>query len=112
MTDQVIFELCERLGTTVNNLVPKVVEVGVLSATQGIMIGIGFLIVGLILLFIALRVIRDKESLCFIMLMIFGVVATGVGPIVITCYWWDLHLWKLAPDMMAYKELLSWVGGS
>lgn len=61
MSDQAIFELCERLGTTVDNLIPKAIELGILDSTYGLILGFIFLLIG-ILCFIKLHFTHDDMS--------------------------------------------------
>lgn len=108
MTEQVIFELCERLGTTVNNLIPKVIELGILNNTYALILGFILLLIG-ILCFIKLHFTKDDLSWVWFVCLIFGMAGTMVGIGIILCSGYDLYLWKTVPDTMAYKTLLNWI---
>lgn len=40
MNEQVLITLCEKLGTTIDNLIPRVIEFGLLDSKQGLLVGI------------------------------------------------------------------------
>ena len=108
MSDQAIFELCERLGTTVNNLIPKVIELGILNNIYGLILGFIFLLIGA-LCFVKLHFTKDDLSWVWFVCLLFGITGTIFGIVFILLFGYDLYLWKTVPDTMAYKTLLSWI---
>ena len=108
MSDQVIFELCERLGTTVNNLIPKVIELGIIGSTYGLILGFIFLLIGILCL-VKLHFTKDDLSWVWFVCLLFGIAGTILGVTFILFEGYDLYLWKTAPETMAYKTLLGWI---
>lgn len=99
--------LCEKLGTTVESLVPTVNEYLIHSANIGIVIGAAVFVVGLILVFIGFVVNRTDDGFFFWLaggfLLAVGVIAIGIN---VYCK----HIYTAYPTISAYKEILSWIG--
>lgn len=109
MNEQVLITLCEKLGTTIDNLIPRVIEFGLLDSKQGLLVGIIIFILGVVCICI-LKNIRDELSWPFIFFLLGSIIGILVGVLVISLNAYDLSLWHKAPEMMAYKTILHWIG--
>ena len=107
--------LCQKLGTTLDNLIPAAIEFGKHDAVYTIKAGFCCIVACAIFAFIAYRLFLIPESTKFdsefvgmwvvlisILIGIFGVFFIIYG---IT----EHHYWRIFPKMKAYKMLLGWV---
>ncbi len=114
MNEQAILTLCEKLGTTVDQLIPKAISYGIYSTKlQALIFGI---VLGLSIVFLIIAFWLDNRSTYHsndfsIPFYIFGAIALPIGLIGFFFSIYDLHMWNIAPEVHAYKMLLSWIGG-
>lgn len=114
MNEQAILTLCEKLGTTVDQLIPKAISYGIYSTK--LQITIFSIVLGLSVIFLILAVWLDNRSSYHasdfsIVFYILGALALPIGLCGVLFTAHDLHLWNVAPELQAYKMLLSWIGG-
>lgn len=106
MNTDVIELICEKLGTTVEKLLPAVIEFLTHSNKIGIAVGSTLIATGLALLVIGFIVNRHHDGwlwfLCGTISLLVGVVIFGNS---VYCY----HMVKTHPTVSAYKEILEWI---
>ena len=106
MTTDAIELICEKLGTTVETLVPAVISYG----KHGIAVAIFLVVVGIVL--ILLGFMADAKGKDGIILWLVGGFAllVGVPMLLITIY--NNHMWNAYPTIRAYETIFGWFGGS
>lgn len=111
MTTDTIELICEKLGTTIEELVPDVIAYNVQSAKVWIVIGIFLFSIGIILTFVAIMTCVKKSNPLNesdFWMWIFSIIFLVAG-ISITCAKaWSLRAFTIAPRLSAYKEIASW----
>ena len=102
--------ICQKLGTTLENLVPAVIDYNIYADKIGIFIGAVILIIGFILIGVAIY-LNHKEDyydepivLYFLILM-----AIAVGSIIFFVSIVDYHYFVKFPEIRAYKAILGWI---
>ena len=110
MNTDVVEMLCEKFGTTVNELIPKIVEWGIADCTLTLHVATGFLVLGIILLFLAYICDRSgKYNLegFAIAFWIFGGTAVGACALIIVINLCTRYEWIHYPEVMAYKMIVN-----
>jgi len=102
--------ICEKLGTTLDELLPAVISHGLYVSRIWSAIGLIATIVGMYFLFKAYNLNRtakdyDDKPLIF---YIIGLFMLGLGITALGFNLWRLHMWYTAPELTAYKEIASW----
>lgn len=107
----VVNELCTRLGTSIERLLPTAIDYGRKVDTIIFLAGLCVLIFGVILAIAAKHYANNWEYDICTALGAFAIVAIPVGIGMMIRAWMSLHMWALYPDMKAYKMILQWVSG-
>ena len=110
MNTDVVEMLCEKFGTTVNELIPKIVEWGIGDCTLMLHVTTGFLVLGIILLFLAYICDRsgkyDLDGIA-IAFWIFGGATTVICIILIAVALCTRYEWIHYPEVMVYKMIFN-----
>ena len=111
-TDQ-IEVICNKLGTTIENLLPSVIAFEKHGTTISLITSIVFLILGIVLFVVGIRFLKksDFEEWPFVLIILaFVTVFISAGLIFTNVY--ALHMWHKFPEMKAYKAIFGWIGGN
>ena len=108
MNTEAIELICEKLGTTIEYLVPAVIEYLTHRANVGIAVGVVLVVVGAFL--VTIGFVIDKHEYGFGWFLAGGFVL-GFGMIVLGFYFYARHLVIAYPQISAYKEILGWIKG-
>lgn len=110
MNEQAILALCEKLGTTVEELIPKVIAYGLhQSAVELIIFGL-VTVCGLGACIFGRRLEKkDPDTFAPIVFYIFGCVGLIFGIVGIGFSISDVYLWNTVPEATAYRTLLNWI---
>ena len=110
MTTDVIELSCEKLGVTIENLVPAVISYETHKCHVSLCIGIVLLLLGTLFVLIgfAIHYKCDADILFFIL----GVISILIGIVIVPIYLYELHMWHSYPTMCAYETVFRWIGGS
>ena len=112
MNTEAIELICEKLGTTINELVPTVISYGLYSARVWSTGGLVALIVGVYLLFKARQMRRSGKYTWADdapdIIIIIGIIIIISSLTVLGFNLWSLHMWRVAPNLTAYKEIAGW----
>ena len=116
MAAEAIELICEKLGTTVENLVPAVIAYAKHGLYVQLSYSIPILIVGIICTIVTKIMLKRKEYHDFTDLP-FSLVLGDFFGMVIGTIWtlvniYDLHMWNAFPTIKAYETALRWIGGS
>ena len=104
--------ICEKLGTTIDNLLPSVIAYGKHSCT------VSFVLCGIItFLCIVLAIFgyaKVNSDYCdasdwYILLIIISIVIGVVCFAVTCCTLCELHMWNKFPEIQAYHSILNWL---
>lgn len=104
----VIDSLCSKFGTTIDNLLPAIVEFGKYDCQLTARICTYFVIFGLIALAVSLYLFRKTElddlgfGLCIV-----GFIAVIVGTLILVVALAELNEWNHFPEVMAYKYIIE-----
>ena len=111
MSEQEINLLFDRFGATADNLVPKVIEYEIHMCQIWLVVSIVVFIVGMWLVVLAYRLDKKGQDagaiasgmigLCLAIVCALGVIICAIS----------LYEWHYSPEIMAYKEILGWIGG-
>lgn len=105
MNTETIELICEKLGTTIENLVPAVIEYLIHRANIGIMIGNIMIAIGVLLIVVGFIIERRGDGFLWFLVggfsLLFGVIFLGV-------YIYSYHLIVRYPEFSAYQEILKW----
>lgn len=113
MNETTIEMICQKLGTTVENIIPAVIEY--CTHDNEISLVAGFILIGIgtMSILLAIRCYRkDEYGTSY---MIFAAIAGisfifGIFLTVSSCY--DLHMIIKFPEMYAYKTIIKWINGT
>lgn len=102
--------LCTKLGTTMENLVPAIVEFGKYDCQLTARVCMGFIIFGIALILIAVFMYKhsDYEFLPALFVGI-GILSILVAAFVLVVALATLNEWNHFPEVMAYKYILSMI---
>jgi len=109
--------LCQKLGTTIENIIPAAIEYGIYDAKYTLKVGIIVSIFGIACAIVACFIYyRDSHSSSyedhFVLIIIFAILALFaiVFSLFFTIYGIiETHYWSVFPEMQAYKMILGWV---
>lgn len=108
----VIEVLCDRFGTTIDNLLPAIIEFGKYDCRLTARVCTYFLIAGIVMVLLAWCIERfsrwdhDLLSCCLIVLGTFCIV---VSALIIVIALATLNEWNNFPEVMAYKYILEMI---
>lgn len=106
MNTETIELICEKLGTTIENLVPAVIEYLTHRANVGITIGAIMIAVGVLLVVVGFMI--EKHGDGFLGFFIGGAFLL-FGGVVLGVYIYSYHLIVRYPEFSAYQEILKWL---
>lgn len=118
MNSEAIELLCQKLGTTLDKLVPAVIQFGIHDAKISLMISIIILTVGIGLIITGICIAnRDKylsvdNDMQIIMPIFFGAICFVIGLVILIICIVKLHYWNTFPELQAYKMILKWISGN
>lgn len=112
MNTEAIEFICQKLGTTVDNIIPAALEFGIYENKIMLIIGIILLAIGIICTAIIIYLVRKPDYYDYpIATTAIGFTAGVVGIIFIIASSISLHLFYKFPEMQAYKMILGWIKG-
>ena len=100
--------ICEKLGTTIENLVPAVIEYAKRRASVGLTIGLVFFAVGVVLIAIAFRIDKGDSDVGF-GCKLFGFSFLIAGAILCGINSYSKYMFNAMPTISAYKEIFGWL---
>lgn len=110
MTTDAIELICEKLGTTVETLVPAVISYGKHGCAIGIAVAIFLVVVGIVLILLGFMAEANGKD-GFILWLVGGfTLLVGVPMLLIAIY--DNHMWNAYQTIRAYETIFGWFGGS
>lgn len=106
----VIDALCTKLGTTMENLVPAIVEFGKYDCQITARVCMGFIIFGIVMVLIAAIMFKrtDYEVLPVAFITI-GIVAILIAATILVIALATLSEWNRFPEVMAYKYIIEMI---
>lgn len=108
MTTDVIELICEKLGTTIEKLVPAVIEYGTYKTKTGLTIWGIVLAVSIFIILLGFTrkaYATDLDIVCWVI----GGIIFGIFAIFVIIELYDLKMWNNYPEMRAYETIMSWV---
>lgn len=119
MNTEAIEFICQKLGTTLDNIIPAAIEYGIYDAKYTLKVGIIVSIFGIACAIVTYFIYyRDSHSSSyedhFVLIMIFAILA--ISAIVLGLFFAifgivETHYWSVFPEMQAYKMILGWIKG-
>lgn len=112
MNEATIEMICQKLGTTVENIIPAVIEYCTHDSKVGlafgcILLAIGIFSVGFAIIFYR----RDEDGIPVAIFIIIAVISFIIGFIFTIGCGYDLHILNKFPEMYAYRTILRWLNG-
>ena len=105
--------ICQKLGTTVENIIPAVIEYCTHNNGIGLVAGFVLIGIGIVSTLLAIRCYREDEygtpHIIFTAIAIIGFVI-GISLTVCSCY--NLHMIVKFPEMYASKTIIKWINGT
>ena len=113
MNADAIQMICDRLGTTVNQLIPEVIKYTTRVNILGLIFGIFMFGLGIVLLIAAHRLYqKDSWGDLWVIFTITGAVTFFIGFIFTIIYIGELMAMNASPQIYAYKTIFGWIGGN
>lgn len=106
MNTDAIELICEKLGTTIENLVPAVISYLHHSNKIGIVIGIILAAIGAILICAGIIIEKHGDGINY---LIQGVIIFLIGSGIAGCSIYCQHMVTAYPQISAYKEIFGWL---
>jgi hypothetical protein len=109
--------LCQKLGTTLDKLVPTVIKFGIHDAKMFLVISIFMLAIGISLIITGVDIsnhiqsLYSDDDLWTFMCEFGGAILSIIGLIIMVMHIVKLHYWNAFPELQAYQTILRWVGG-
>ena len=103
----IIDALCAKLGVTLENLIPAIVEFGTYECQMTIRVCIYILLAGIISVVFAFLLGRKGYDTVPMILFVFGMIAIVTCAVLLIFKVVDLHKWEAFPEMMAYRYILN-----
>ena len=107
MTTEAIELICEKLGTTIEKLVPSMIEYSIYKLHMSLLICGAILILGVFTIVLGFTK-RALDTEACIVLWILGGIVTAICFIAVAIQLYDLRIWNAYPTMRAYETILSW----
>lgn len=106
----VIDALCTKLGTTMENLIPAIVEFGKYDCQLTARVCMGFIIFGIALILIAVFMYKHTDyDILPGLFVVIGIFAILIAAIVLVIALATLNEWNHFPEVMAYKYIISMI---
>ena len=112
MTIDAINLICQKLGTTVENLIPTVIKYSIHQDRILGTVGIALVIFGVFLAIVAMLTKNNYTGDVSIGCIVIAAILVPVGIAMIIFSAVDIHMWNLYPQIKAYETILNWIGGS
>lgn len=110
MNETIIEMICQKLGTTVENIIPSVIEYCTRENEIALVVGFVLIGIGIVSTLFAIRCYRKDEygisNIIFTSIAIIGFLS-GIFCTVSSCY--NLHMIIKFPEMYAYKTIIKWI---
>ena len=99
--------LCTKFGTTIENLLPAIIEFGKYDCQLTARVCVGFIIFGIALVVLGYLLVKYTEfdilpGLCIIL----GICAILIAAFILVVALATLSEWNHCPEVMAYKYIL------
>lgn len=105
--------ICDRLGTTVNQLIPEVIKYTTRVNILGLIFGIFMFGLGIVLLVVAHKLYaKDSWGDLWLLYAIIGGVVFLIGFVFTILYIGELMAMNASPQIYAYKTIFGWIGGN
>lgn len=105
--------ICDRLGTTVSQLIPEVIKYTTRVNILGLIFGIFMFGFGFVLLIAAHRLYqKDSWGYLWLLYVIIGAVVFLIGFVFTILYIGELMAMNASPQIYAYKTIFGWIGGN
>ena len=106
--------ICEKLGTTIDNLTPAAIEYGRCDAVVGLVVSSLILSTGLILCMVMLygRIKKGHDVMIDepVLVVLFAFIFTLIGVVMFAVTVSNYIMWIKFPTMQAYRMVLGWLG--
>ena len=116
MTTEAIELICEKLGTTMENLIPATINYEKHLQVVLLIVGICITAFG-ILCAIAAKAVSKYDTyendvdMILVGLIIIGIIAIIFGLLTTIIQAVDVYMWQQHPTIRAYETILKWIGG-
>lgn len=107
MSTEVIELICEKLGTTIEKLVPSVIEYCLFKLHIANFILIPLFILSVAAFYIGCTKWAYNNDSCVVFWIIGGIGAV-LAFVFICINFYDIRIWHTYPTMKAYETILSW----
>lgn len=105
--------ICDRLGTTVNQLIPEVIKYATRVNILGLIFGLFMFGIGTILLVTAHKAYKkNKYADSWVIYIVIGSVVFLIGFVFAILYIGELLAMNASPQVYAYKTIFGWIGGN
>lgn len=104
--------ICDKLGTTVNQLVPEVIRYETRMNTVGLIMGAIILIIGVICIRLAFYLDKHSSDCVEVPFFIIGVLGLVIGFFMVFIFAYKLIALNTSPQIYAYKTIFGWIGGN
>lgn len=111
MTIDAINLICQKLGTTVENLIPTVIKYSIHQDRILAIVGIILLVFGVFLAIVSMLTKNNYTSEVAIGCSVIAVLCILIGIALLIISSVDIHMWNLYPQIKAYETILNWIGG-
>ena len=112
MTIDAVNLICQKLGTTVENLIPTVVKYSIHQNRILATIGIILILFGLFLAVAAMLTKNNYTTEIGIGCAVLSSISIPIGIIMVIVSAVEIHMWNIYPQIKAYETILNWIGGS
>ena len=113
MNADAIQMICDRLGTTVNQLVPEVIKYTTKVNIWSFIFGIIMLAVGIVILVLARKsYAKDELGFAWIISTIIGSIFSLIGFLFSVIYASEIIAMNASSQVYAYKTIFNWIGGN
>lgn len=112
MSTDAIQMICDRLGTTVNQLVPEVIRYETKMNSVGLIIGVIITVISLLCLCARIYFAKHSSYDMEVPFLIIGVIGLTVGLLMTFIFVSELIALNTSPQIYAYKTIFGWIGGN
>lgn len=111
MNTDTIQMICDKLGTTVNQLVPEVIRYETKMNSVGLIIGIAITAISIFFLIVAFYFEKHSSDCMEVPFFILGVVGLVAGLLMTFVFVHELIALNTSPQIYAYKTIFGWITG-
>lgn len=112
MSVDTIQMICDKLGTTVNQLVPEVIRYETRMNYVGLIIGAIIVVVSLLCLCAGIYFASHSSYEMEVPFLVIGTIGLTVGLIMVFVFASELIALNTSPQIYAYKTIFGWIGGN